>query len=71
MAKSKYDPESFTALAEGHAREGLIDKEPAAKLGGGEDSFPERLKRHSEFSESIKRGKAPVDFAMADAAGNR
>ena len=56
MAKSKYDPETFPALAEGYAREGLIDKEIAAKLGVGEDSFHEYLKRHSEFSESIKRG---------------
>ena len=67
MAKSKYDPETFPALAEGYAREGLIDKEIAAKLGVSEDSFYEYLKRHSEFSESIKRGKAPVDFAVESA----
>ena len=67
MAKSKYDPETFPALAEGYAREGLIDKELAAKLGGGGGCFHERLKRHSEFSESIKRGKTPVDFAVEGA----
>ena len=63
MAKSEHDPESFPALAEG-----LIDKEITAKLGVSEDSFYEYLKRHSEFSESIKRDKAPVDFAVEGAA---
>ena len=67
MAKSKYDPETFPALAEGYAREGMIDKEIAARLGVSEDSFYEYLKRHSEFSEAVKRGKAPVDFAVESA----
>ena len=61
MAKSEHAPETFPALSGGHA----------PGLGGGEGSFhecPRRNSEISEFSESIKRGEAPGDFAVEGAA---
>lgn len=66
MAKSKYQ-EDFPLLAEGYARDGLIDKEIAMKLGISEQVFYDYQKRYPEFSESIKRGKAPVDIEVEKA----
>lgn len=60
MAKLKYN-DDFPLLAEGMAREGLIDKDIAAKLGISVETFYQYVKKYPEFSEAIKRGKAPVD----------
>ena len=63
MAKLKYQ-DTFPLLAEGYAREGMIDKEIAKKLGICEDTLYEYQKKYSEFSEAIKRGKAPIDVEV-------
>jgi len=66
MAKSKYNKD-FPLLAEGYAREGMRDKDIAKKLGISEDSFYQYKKKYPEFSESLKRGKAPVDTEVENA----
>ena len=66
MAKLKYT-EDFPTLAEMYARDGLIDKDIAKKLGISEDTFYKYIKNYKEFSDAIKRGKAPVDFQVENA----
>jgi len=66
MAKLKY-VKDFTARAEGLAREGMIDEEIAAALGISTASYYNYQKKHVEFLEAIKRGKAPVDFKVENA----
>ena len=60
MAKLKYN-DDFPLLAEGMAREGMIDVEIAAALGISKDTFYQYQKKYPDFYDSIKRGKAPVD----------
>ncbi len=66
MAKEKYR-DDFPLLAEGYAREGMIDVEIAAKLGINKDTLYKYQKKYPEFLESIKKGKAPVDFMVENA----
>ena len=56
--KSKYDPLNTPILAEKYASEILTDAQIAAKLGIHISTFIEWQKKHIEFSEAIKRGKA-------------
>jgi hypothetical protein len=63
---SKYT-EDFPILAEGYAREGLNDKEIAAKLGISIAQYYVYQNDNPDFSESIKRGKAPVDTMVENA----
>jgi hypothetical protein len=65
--KIKYNPDTFPLLAEGYAREGFNDKQIADKLGIGLSSFYKYQREFSEFLESIKKGKAPVDFKVESA----
>jgi hypothetical protein len=58
---TKYNPEIHPALAEAWASAGKVDKEIAAKLGISEATLNTWKKEHSEFLESIKRGKAAPD----------
>ena len=60
MAKAKYN-DNFPLLAEDYAREGMIDDEIAAALGISPASYYNYQKKHIEFLEAIKKGKAPVD----------
>lgn len=64
MAKSKYDPDTFPLLAEGYAREGLTDKQIAKKLGISKATFYVYENKYKDFSDSIKKGKAPVDIVV-------
>lgn len=66
MAKNKYE-DTFPLLAEGYARDGLIDKEIAKKLGISLAAFYNYQNEHLEFMEAIKRGKAPVDVEVENA----
>jgi hypothetical protein len=66
-AKEKYNPDTFPLLAEGYAREGMIDKDIAAKLGISQTSFYEYLKKYPKFSEALNRGKVPVDIEVENA----
>ena len=63
MAKLKYD-EDFPARAEDWARQGLRDEDIAKKLGISKDTFYEYKKMFPDFSDAIKRGKAPIDFEV-------
>ena len=66
MAKSKY-VKDFPARAEAYAKQGLIDKEIARKLGISKQTFYDYQKKHPDFLDSLKRGKAPVDFKVENA----
>lgn len=67
MPKSKYDPDTFPELAEKWAREGLTDLQIADNLGVKKDAFYRYIKKHPEFAEALKRGKAPVNFHVENA----
>ncbi|MEI7708155.1 MAG: hypothetical protein WCI90_07795 [Chlorobium sp.] len=60
MAKTKYE-ENFPALVEGYAKQGLIEREMALKLGISVTTFEEYKTKIPEFSGAIKRGKEIVD----------
>lgn len=62
--RTKYNPDTFPLLAEGHAREGMIDKDIARKLGIHIATFYRYEIKYGEFSDAIKRGKSPVDFEV-------
>ena len=66
MAKCKYN-DTFPLLAEGMARRGMTDEQIAEKLGISVETFYQYVKRYPEFSESLKRGKAPVDVEVENA----
>ena len=68
MAKSKWDDvKTKLILVEGWARDGLVDTQIAKNLGIGIDTFYRYKNMHSEFSESLKRGKEVVDFEVENA----
>jgi hypothetical protein len=56
-----YDSAIHPALAEAWAAAGKTDKQIAEKLGKSESTLNLWKKQHSEFSESLKRGKADPD----------
>lgn len=64
--KPKYR-DIFPLLAEGYAREGMNDKNIARKLGISRDTLYEYIKKYPDFSDSLKKGKAPVDFEVENA----
>lgn len=66
-AKGKYDKDTFPLLAEGYARSGLSDKQIAGNLQISLYTYYIYKKKYIEFSEAIKRGKAPVDFEVENA----
>lgn len=51
-------------LLEGWAREGLKDDDIANKIGISKSTFYEWKKKYQEFSDALKKGKAPVDFKV-------
>jgi hypothetical protein len=65
--KTKYDPDTFPLLAEGYAREGLTDDEICKKLGIAKETFYTYQKKYPDFLDSVKKGKAPVDFKAESA----
>lgn len=66
MAKLKYT-EDFPLLGEDLARQGLTNVQIARKLGISKDTFYEYLKIYPDFSDSIKKGKRPVDIIVENA----
>ncbi|MBA7465180.1 hypothetical protein ES707_00342 [subsurface metagenome] len=66
MAKLKYT-EDFPLLGEDLARQGLTNIQIARKLGVSKDTFYEYLKIYPDFSDSIKKGKRPVDIEVENA----
>lgn len=65
--KTKYDPETFPALVEGYAREGMIEEDIAKKLDVSKATFETYKNKFPEFLDALKRGKAPVDFEVESA----
>ena len=70
MAKGKYEywlTEEGLLLLEGWARDGLKDEQVAARCGISSSTFYEWKQRYSEISESLKKGKEVVDYAVENA----
>ena len=65
--KSKYDPLRTPELAEEYAKELLTDAQIAAKLRIHIDTFYTWQKKHVEFSEAVKRGKAASNVDLVKA----
>ena len=63
MAKSKYRMD-FPKLAEEYAKQGMIDKEIALKLGISKETFYKYQKKYPDFSDSIKVGKGSIDHEV-------
>jgi hypothetical protein len=64
MAKLKYNANTFPLLAEGYARDGMIDVDIAKRLGISKDTFYKYILKFSDFSDALTRGKAPVDVRV-------
>ena len=65
--KGKYDPETTPQRAEEYAADLLTDAQICAKLGITYETFYKWQKRHSEFAEAIKRGKAAANLDLVEA----
>lgn len=52
---------------EGWARDGLRNEDIASRMGISPSTFYEYVKKFSEISDALKRGKAPVDFEVENA----
>lgn len=66
MAKPKFDfkdPQNIIRI-EMWARDGLSDKQIASNIGYNETYFSELKGKIPELSEAIKKGRAPIDFAI-------
>ena len=69
MAKGKYHnwiTEDGLLMIKSFARDGLNDKEIADRIGITQETFYQWLKRFSEFSEAIKKGREPVNTIVED-----
>lgn len=68
MAKSKWsDIQEKLSLIEAWARDGLIDEQIAEKLNISKDTFYRYKREHSDFSDSLKKGKEIVDCEVENA----
>lgn len=70
MAKGKYQrwltPEGLTLL-EGWARDGLTDEQIAKKLRVSRKTLYEWIKKYSDISDALKKGKEVVDYEVESA----
>lgn len=67
IAKGKYHiwlQEDNLIRVESWARMGLTNEQIAKNIGINADTFYTWLKKYPEISESIKKGKAPIDFEV-------
>lgn len=62
--KAEWMTEEGLLQIEGWAREGMIDKDIARKIGISHTTFYDWRNKNPEFAEALKKGKAPVDFAV-------
>lgn len=68
MAKSKWEEvKDKLILVEGWARDGLTDIQIADNLGISKDTFYKYKKEHTDFSDSLKKGKEIVDYQVENA----
>jgi transposase-like protein len=63
---TKYNPDITPQLAKQYAREGLIDKEIAPRLGITTSTLYEWKKKYPEFSDALKHGKEFIDSQVED-----
>lgn len=64
--KSKFDfedPENLVRI-EGWARDGLDDKQIAAKIGYNESHFSTLKGKIAKLSNALKKGRAPLEYAV-------
>lgn len=74
IAKGKYHEwlqEDNLIRIESWARMGLTNEQIAKNIGVNADTFYTWLKKYPEISESIKKGKAPIDFEVENALFKR
>ena len=75
MAKGKYEKwitEDGLLLLKGWAREGLTDEEIARdRMHISSSTFYDWMRRFSEISEAIKKGREPVNVILEDTAIER
>ena len=75
MAKGKYEKwitEDGLLLLKGWAREGLTDEEIARdRMHISPSTFYDWMRRFSEISEAIKKGREPVNVILEDTAIER
>lgn len=69
MAKSKWEThvKDKLILVEAWARNGLTDEQIAKNLGISKDTFYKYKKEHTDFSDSLKRGKEVIDIEVENA----
>ena len=67
MARSKYDPGTFPLRAEELARDGFSDKEIFIQLGISKDTFYKYLKKYSDFSDALRKGREPINAKVENA----
>ena len=63
----KWLEEDNLILLEGWARDGLSDEQIASNIGIATSTFYAWKSKYKEFSEAIKKGKAPVDYQVENA----
>lgn len=74
IAKGKYHiwlQDDNLIRIESWARMGLTNEQIAKNIGVNADTFYTWLKKYPEISESIKKGKAPIDFEVENALFKR
>ena len=74
IAKGKYHEwlqEDNLIRIESWARMGLTNEQIAKNIGVNADTFYTCVKKYHEISESIKKGKAPIDFEVENALFKR
>ena len=54
-------------MLEGWARDGLTDEQIFTKMGIARDTFYAWSKKFTDFSDAIKKGRAPVDVEVENA----
>ena len=63
MAKTKYR-DNMPALVEGYAKQGMIERDMALKLGVSVTTFEDYKNKIPEFLSSLKAGKEVVDHQV-------
>ena len=74
IAKGKYHEwlqQDNLTMIEGWARQGLTDEQIASNIGIGTTTFYTWVDRFPVIRESLKKGKAPVDFEVENALYKR
>lgn len=70
MAKGKYEywlSDEGLTLLEGWARDGLTDEQISKNMGIAAGTLYDWKKKYPKISESLKKGKAVVDFEVESA----